>query len=104
MSINNLSDEELLELAQATGKLGQNVYDSGKSSVWNYNKILKLKNSLIDKPPYRVPLDLAYLHYIDWLKEKYPQILPHDLHSFSKEIIQYINHTILINSELRSIS
>ena len=97
MSINNLTDAELLKIAQSTRELEQKVYDSGKSSVWNYNKIHAFKISFQDELPFRVPLDLAHQHYTDWLQDKYPHILPHDLQSFSKEIIGYVHHTKIKN-------
>jgi len=97
MSIDNLSDEELLELAQATASLTNKVYDASKSSVWNYTNMNRFKNSIEDKVAFRVPLSLAYLHYKDWLLNNYPHILPHSQYEFSKEILLYINSTSVKN-------
>lgn len=97
MSINNLTEEELLVLAQNKKPLPKDAYESSKSSVYNYVKLLNFRMGTTDEIAFRVPLDLAYLHYSDWLTDNYPHILLHSLKLFSKEMIEYVNHIKIKN-------
>lgn len=92
MSINNLSEEELLALAQNTKALDKDIYNSGVSSVCNYVRLNKFKIGNIDEVAFRIPLDLAYIHYKDWFATNYPHIIVDSLALFSREIRDYINH------------
>lgn len=97
MSIDKLTEAELLQLAQNVNSISNKEYDSGKSSIHNYAKMNKFKMGELDDVPFRVPLDLAYMHYKDWLTKSYPHILAHTPYNFNKEIIDYFNHIFVKN-------
>lgn len=94
---NKLSDEELLEIASHSPKSGNKYnkeYNIGKSSIDNYvNLCIKYqaKEDVITK---RIPIDLAYMHYCDWLSLTRPEVMPHNLYTFRKEILLLVNHVI----------
>jgi hypothetical protein len=92
--LNELTDEELLSLAQETRELPKDSYNFSKTSVENYLDLSEVVQSVTGKIYERIPTDLAYRHYIDWMKENFPAILPHDLNSFRNEMIKHCNHMI----------
>lgn len=92
--LNELTDEELLSLAQETRELPKDVYNFNITSVENYLNLSEIIQSKKANVYERIPTDLAYLHYVDWLKDNFPAIIPHDLNSFRLEMYKHCNHMI----------
>lgn len=86
MSVNNLSDEELLQLAQETRKLNKRDYDYADTSVNNYIRMHRFQHTMNDNKIYRVPFTLMYMHYVDWMKTNYPQLVIQNCKLFIREV------------------
>lgn len=92
MSINELSDEELLTLAQQTSRLDKTQYDYSESSVMNYVRMVRFKLTMKTEKIYRVPFSLMYMHYVDWMKKNQPKLLVQSYSRFLDEVPQFFNY------------
>jgi hypothetical protein len=92
MLINDLSDEELLTLAQQTRSLDRTQYDYSESSILNYVRMVKFRSTMKTEKIYRVPFSLMYMHYVDWMKENQPKLLVQSYSMFLDEVPQFFNY------------
>lgn len=97
MSVNNLSDEELLQLAQETRKLRKTDYDYAETSVRNYMRMHRFQHTMNDDKIYRVPFTLMYMHYVDWMKTDFPSLLVQSYKMFITEVKSQFNVLTLKN-------